>query len=335
MSIKRIQNEVAASRFTLPVVCFVSALVWFALSAETTTTGAECSRYWNWLSRRFASNWMLGNAFMLLLNYLCVYLIMELNNRYNIIRTRTHMASAVFVLLASCSVFLHSVQPYAVVAVLLLLFYHCLFPTYQQYNAVGWIFNAFMVYGVALLFFPPLLYLFPFLLVAMFLLQSLTLRTFFAMLIGIIAPFWFVGAYEIVFGDAYALAEMFTGLFVKPDFDYSVIDRYQWICLGVIAFELIISWAHYLHNIFFDKIKTRVLFAILMTNVFAMLVFIGLYPIYFNVWFAVLLLNASPMIAHNMALNSSKICVYLFYISIIIVLLMATYSIWKPLLNSF
>ena len=96
MSIKRIQNEVAASRFTLPVVCFVSALVWFTLSAETTTTGAECSRYWNCLSKHFASNWMLGNAFMLMLNYLCVYLIMELNNRYNIIRTRTHMASAVF-----------------------------------------------------------------------------------------------------------------------------------------------------------------------------------------------------------------------------------------------
>ena len=177
MSIKRIQNEVAASRFTLPVVCFVSALVWFTLSAETTTTGAECSSYWNWLSKHFASNWMLGNAFMLMLNYLCVSLVMELNNRYNIIRTRTHMASAVFVLLVSCSVFLHSIQPYAVIVVLLLLFYHCLFPTYQQYNAVGWIFNAFMVYGVALLFFPPLLYLFPFLLVAMFLLQSLTLRS--------------------------------------------------------------------------------------------------------------------------------------------------------------
>ena len=335
MSIKRIQNEVAASRFTLPVVCFVSALVWFALSAETTTTGAEYSRYWNWLSKHFASNRMLGSVFMLMLNYLCVYLIMELNNRYNIIRTRTHMASAVFVLLASCSVFLHTLQPYAVVVVLLLVFYHCLFPTYQQYNSVGWIFNAFMAYGVALMFFPPILYMFPFLLVSMFLLQCLTLRTFFAMLIGIIAPFWFVGAYEIVAGDAYALAEMYTRIIVKPVFDYSVIDRYQWICLGVVAFELIMAWAHYLHNIFFDKIKTRVLYAVMMTQVFAMLLLIGLYPIYFNVWFAVLLLNASPMIAHNIALNTSKFCVYLFYFSIIIVLLMATYSIWKLLLSSF
>lgn len=331
---KRIQNETATSRLTLPVVCFVSALLWFVAPAETMTTGSECSRYWIKITSLLGDTWA-GSLVMLLLSFLNLYLLLELNNRCNLIRMRTHLTSSVFIILLASCAFMHILQPFILVQLFLLLFYHCIFQTYQTYNSVGMIFNSFMLVSFAFIFFPPAILLFPFMFISMFILQSLSLRTFFAMLIGMIAPFWFLAAFEIAFGDIYAFIDIFKSIDFVPHFDYVSVMQYQWICLAFVLIEFLIAWIHYGRNIFQDKIRSRAYFSIMSLMIFASLLLIVLYPDYFNVWFAVMVLNASAMISHHFALNSTKTGTYLYFISLIAVLLIATYFLWKPLLNFF
>ena len=168
MANKRLQNKVAESRLALPIVAIYAILVWIA-------TGLLTYQLWG--------------------QFICMVVtavtVMELNNRYALIRIYSRMVSCAFLVLISMANFLFPSLSVGIVCVCLAFFYLIIFHTYQNKNATGVVFHAFLCIGIASLFFIQILYFLPLLWFIMgTLLVSLHKKTFFASIIGILTPYW-------------------------------------------------------------------------------------------------------------------------------------------------
>lgn len=101
-----------------------------------------------------------------------------------------HPQSPVFLLLMACTPFALPLTAGTVTLPLTILSILILVTTHQQQQSVGEYFSAFLLLGLSSLFIPQWQLLVPFVLMGCLLLGSLTLRTFFAALLGLIAPWW-------------------------------------------------------------------------------------------------------------------------------------------------
>ena len=166
----RFQNKVATSNFTLPVAAFLTTLLWCAEGIYTP------DRILGWA--------VCG---------LTAYFWVETNNAHSLIRIRSRLTPAIYLWMTGCIFSLHPLQDGLIVSCLMLASYYLLFKSYQRTEAVSPIFHSFLCLGIGSLFFPQLLFFAPFYLwYATVYLRSLTWRTFWAAMTGLILPYWFM-----------------------------------------------------------------------------------------------------------------------------------------------
>ena len=210
---KTFQNKVAASRYALPVTATLAALVWVAV-------GLLVSNIW------------VQFAFTIMSTLLMV----ELNNRNALMRTYSRMVSCSFLALITMAGLPHMELKSSIVTMCFIAFYLIIWNCYQDKRSAGWTFYAFCCIGLASMVFVQIGYFLPFLWIMMMVFTlSLSMRTFFASLLGVIAPYWFGAGY-------YAYTDNFPGLiqhfseFVNYSemFDYSQVTDHQLINLGFI-----------------------------------------------------------------------------------------------------
>ena len=173
----RFQNKVATSNFTLPVAAFLTTLLWCAEGIYTP------DRILGWA--------VCG---------LTAYFWVETNNAHSLIRIRSRLTPAIYLWMTGCIFSLHPLQDGLIVSCLMLASYYLLFKSYQRTEAVSPIFHSFLCLGIGSLFFPQLLFFAPFYLwYATVYLRSLTWRTFWAAMTGLILPYWFMALQPVHF----------------------------------------------------------------------------------------------------------------------------------------
>lgn len=127
------------SNFTLPVVAVVALACWLAPAP---------------------ADWRLWAGAGVAL--LCAYALMELNNRFSLLRVRSRLVSATYLVLALAMPSLHAFDAsVSVPALCLVACYAALLPAYQLLHAEGYAFHAFLCLGVGSMLFPPLLLVVP------------------------------------------------------------------------------------------------------------------------------------------------------------------------------
>ena len=126
---KRLQNHISESRTTLPVMAVYGLLVWL-------------------MGGLIADNRWLQFAFFALSTYLMV----ELNNRYALIRIYSRMASCSFIMLMCSACFLFQSLHAMVTALCMAASVTCMFHTYQDRLSMGWTFYAYMCIGICVLY---------------------------------------------------------------------------------------------------------------------------------------------------------------------------------------
>lgn len=175
----RFQNKVATSNFTLPVAAFLTTLLWCAEGIYTP------DRILGWA--------VCG---------LTAYFWVETNNAHSLIRIRSRLTPAIYLWMTGCIFSLHPLQDGLIVSCLMLASYYLLFKSYQRTEAVSPIFHSFLCLGIGSLFFPQLLFSAPFYLwYATVYLRSLTWRTFWAAMTGLILPYWLMAGYFLYTED--------------------------------------------------------------------------------------------------------------------------------------
>ena len=163
-----IRYAVVNSQITLPVACVIGSMFW--LFGDIT----HWSRWTGWV-----------------VTMVTTVAVMEWNHRATLIRQRNRMASTTFIVLMTIAAFLQNWSPAMLATLCFVIANIILCYTFQSRKSQGLAYHAFVVLGIGSLFFPPLLYIIPFMIFSMGIqLRSLTWRSFVAALLGVLTPYW-------------------------------------------------------------------------------------------------------------------------------------------------
>lgn len=296
---KRLQNRVAESRFALPIMLVYSILVWMANGALTEA---------------------LYGQFVIFA--VSAFMMMTLNNSNALIRIYSRMVSCTFVMLACAATFLFSSSGAAVVQALFILFYLSLFRSYQDKRASGIAFYSFVCIGIASLWFVQILFYVPFLWILMATnIMAISHKMFWASVLGVLAPYWFVGAYSFYAGTADELLYGISEIAVfQPLFCYDGIDVHKLLTFALVAALSIVGIVHFLRNSYLDKIRTRMLYETFIAVDVLTIVFIVLQPQHFDMLLPLMTVNTSCLFAHYVALTRTRttnvVCIVAFLLTV-------------------
>ncbi len=309
MRMKRIQNRIAESRLSLPVLAVYGVLVCVA-------AGLLQGQLWL--------------PFVLLA--LSTLLMVELNNANALIRIYSRMVSCSFLALTLMAAYTFASVTGAVVQLCLLSCYVTLFNAYQDKGATGWVFYSFLAIGTASAFFVQILFFVPVLwLLLAHNILALSWRTFFASLLGLIVPYWFVGGYYAYRGNIRWIAGHFAELAqFAPPLDFTGWNSHQTVTFCFIALLAATGIIHFLRNSYRDKIRTRMLYEFLIVMTVCTLVFMLLQPQHHDLLLHVLIINTAPLIGHFIALTQTRITNWAFVAMCAATLALTAYNLWIP-----
>ena len=319
---KRPQNIIAESGLTLPVAALFGVVVWLIV-------GLIRLQLWPQLA-----------CFVI-----TVYVLVELTNQNALLRIRSRMVSSTFILLSCTTSFLLPQTTGGIVQLCFVMAFLLLFQTYQTSHSVGRIFYAFTAIGLASIFFVQVLWYVPVLWVLMATqLQSLSWRTWLASLLGLAMPYWFALLWFLM--PFNLSAEWMTDLSFMGDHFLQLTDlsphnsllspltsHFSPLTLStILAFALIailsfVGMAHFWQYSFEDKIRIRLLYGFFTVMTSVTVLFIIVQPQHFNVLMRLLILCASPLIAHVLTFTSSRLSNILFFVALALTVALTAFNL--------
>lgn len=289
---KSFRNKVVTGPLTLPIMVVIASILWFVVDPITI--------------------WSVGGLASTLF---MAYLLMELNNRNQLLRIRSRMVSCSFLALSVACTFTHQLSWQMIPAYCLVVSYLLLFSSYQKLRPEGIIFHTFFFLGIGSLAFPPMLLLPILFYIEMVVqLRSLTWRTFLAGIFGLIIPYWFLAGWAVWKNQ---LDSAF--LYLLPYFEYQIPDYksiplWQYVNFGFLLVLVLLGLIHYYRTNFNDKIRVRMCFYIFIIQELAIIGGMVAYPCFFNYLFPLLIVNSSPLIAHYFTLAKGRVLMNIWFI---------------------
>lgn len=290
---KRLQNKISESGLLLPVMMAYGLLVWFA-------AGLLSHNWWP----------------QLVCLALSVYMMVELSNTFSLLRVRSRMTSGTFIALTCTMPFLFGSMSGALVQLFTIASLLFLLSTYQSPQSLGRIFYAFLFQGLASLLWSQQLLFAPLLWLLMATqLQSLTWRGVLASLIGLLAPYWFVSVWFVYQRDFSPLADHFSSLidFAPLSGTLSTLSLGHYLAFALIACLTVTGIVHFWRNSIDEKIRTRLLYGLFTWMSLVCLLLTALQPQHYDPLMRIALIYSSPLLAHFLALGSSRITNYAFF----------------------
>lgn len=306
---KTFQNKVASSRYSLPITATLAALVWVAV-------GLLLSNIW------------VQFAFTIFSTFLMV----ELNNRNALMRTYSRMVSCCFLVIITMAGLPSPSLKACIVTICFITFYLIIWNGYQDQQSPGWTFYAFLCIGLASLVFVQIGYYIPILWVMMMaFINSFSIRTFLASIIGVIVPYWFAIGYYAYTNRLSDLIEHFYSFVDFHElFDYSQVTLHQIVIFSFIIFLGMIGAIHFLRTSYADKIRTRMFYEALIVLNTITLIFLVLQPQHDAELGGIMIVNTSPLIAHFITFTKGKASNITFIAILITTLLILLFNIIVP-----
>lgn len=311
---KRIQNRIAESRYTLLITAFYSIFIWLI-------AGLVPQQWWVQFGCFVVSAWMM----------------MMINKENLLIRIYSRLVSSAYLVLTCAAVFLFASRSCAIMqmgaAISLYLLWHC----YQDREAVGWTFYTFLSLGIGSILQSQVLYYLPiFWIIMAWFTYSLSWRTFFASLLGLLTPYWFCLPYYALKGEncIETLSSHLSTIFdITPFMDYSTLNITKIVYLGFLVLLMIIGSSHFITTSYRDTIRVRqIYYSLIMIAAFSLFLVV-IQPHCYDMVIHVFILAVSPMIAHFFALTHSRFTNILFIITLTAILLFTGYHLWMSSLH--
>ena len=308
---KRLQNKVAESRLTLPVTIAYSVAVWL-------------------MAGLIKENWWIQFSCFLI----SVFLILILNNENVLIRVYSRSVSATYAVLTCMAVsLLPSVQG-AIIKLLSIASLLFLYKCYQDKSSPGLNFYAFLCIGIASLMDVRILLFLPFYWITMLaFIYSFSIRTFIASLIGLITPYWFLGAWYFFWRGSHTLLIAHFDVFrnLEFSFSYSLLSFSQLLFIGFLLAAFLVSTIHFMLTSYQDKIRVRQIFYNLISLTVYAVLLIALQPQLYDIAVIYLIIAVSPLVGHFFALSYSKISNIIFIVCCIFALIITAFNLWSSL----
>ena len=312
MKVKRTQNRVAGSRLTLPATTTYAISIWLM-------AGLLQQQLWLQLA-----------CFLL-----STFLMVELNNGNALIRVYSRTVSSSFAILTCAANFLFPSLSGAIVTLLIIAAYIILFRSYQDKQAMGLTFYAFVCIGLISLIFIRVLWIVPLLWFCMYVyLSSLSWRTLAASLIGIVTPYWLLA--PLVFYH-HRLGELKEHFLVLTDLQSTTghihLTVNQMLMAIFVVLLALTGIVHFWRNSSADRIRIRQLYGFFTLMAIVTTVSLFILPQHYDILLRLLIINTAPLIAHFVALTSTRITNIAFYVICVTALLLTAMNLWTPSLS--
>lgn len=304
---KRLQNRIAESRHALSVTAIYALAICFANHLVS-------QHMWIQMA-------LLG---------LCALLMVQLNNTNALIRIYSRMVSCSFLALSVMVSFIVPNTAGGIVAACFIGFFLIICCAYQDPQATGLVFYAFLCIGLASIFYVQSLFFVPILWfsLAVYML-AFSARTFVASILGLITPYWFGLVWLFFKGNPEWLTDHFSQLacFSFP-FDYSTLNPHTVVSFAFVALLAIVSSIHFLNTSFLDKIRTRMIYDMLMLCDAFTLILLLLQPQWFDPLFRIAIVCTAPLTGHFIALTRTRFSNVMFFVIIAITVGITFWNLW-------
>ena len=256
---------------------------------------------------------------------LSVLLVMRINSKNLLIRIYSRSVSAAFIFLSCAAVFLFPswaggfVQLCCIAALMLL------FDSYQDQTAVGSVYYAFALLGLGSMFDAHVIFYLPLLWLMMKItVYSLSWRTFFASLLGLATPYWFMCGWLLwqKDGDFQAIANLFAIQdILQFPFGFGSVPLPYLLLMAFTTLLMTIGSMHFIHSSFRDKIRVRqIYYGFITLGIFSLALWV-LQP-HNELAIRMLILTTSPLVGHYWALTNSRfsniVCIILAAVLVVI-----------------
>lgn len=322
-------KSVATSKLTLPTVCTVAVLVLAFQTLPINLYDEGESGLWRYIPLQLIDERWTQFAIRIGLFALSIYLLAELNISFVLLRVRSRMISSLFTILFVASVFLHPLQPSSIIAPVSIISFFALFSTYQQNNAVLPTYSFYLLIALCSLIFPKILLMVPVFWVCQTHLRSFSFKAFWASIVGLSTPYWFLFFYSLVQMDGLQLFCLpFRQLAAVQMPDYSALTLPQWLMFGYTFLVFLFGFFNFLGTSYLDKTRVRITYDIVIIIAFAAFVFIALQPQCFNPIFVLCIINTAILSGRYFAQNDSRSASILFIILTVIVTLITLFNLF-------
>lgn len=326
---KRIQQRITTGKFVLPVVMLLSIAIWAGVYSlkPTIVFSKSSSLVWQLLEP-----FLIEKPVSLIINYLLYavigYLLIVLNNTFAIIRLRASIQTSLyFIIIAACPE-LYPLQIGSVTTLFMVGSIYFLFQSYQQTKSSGSIFYSWMFLGFASLLLPQLLFLTPLYLIGAYNFQSLNPKSFFAGLIGVMVPYWFLLGYAFSLNQFEVLYHPLEQLCTFTPIDFLAFKTWQIAIIIYLALIFFVAITNSLINGWQDKIRTRSYINFFSIMGVCLLALVILQQQHFSTMFPLLLICFSFLAGHFFALTHSRGSNIFFIISLIGLLVLLSFNMW-------
>lgn len=326
---KRIQQRITAGRFVLPVVMILSLAIWIGvyIIKPIDVFKVSSSPVWQLIEPFF-----LGKPLSLVINFILyafiAYFLIELNNAFAIIRLRASIQTSLYLILIAVCPELYTLHVGTIVTLCVSGSLFFLYRSYQQSRSSADIFYSWMLLGLGSLIFPQLLYLVPVYLIGAYNFQSLNPRSFFAGIIGLSFPYWFLLGYALIFNRLDMFYHPFMELVNFAPIDFLVLKSWQIATICYVILLFLVAVAHSLINGWQDKIRARAYLNFFSLLGISLAVGLILQPQHFITIFPLFLVSFSFLVGHFFVLTHSKASNLFFLFSLIGLGALLGFNLW-------
>ena len=268
--------------------------------------------------------------------WLAAMLFTALNNREALLPFYSQSISCSFLMLSTLLFATCPSLSAAICALGFSAFLLILLPSYQDRRAPGTVYFAFIMLGVMSVYFIQVLCYLPFLWLAMrSKLMNLGYRSFFASLLGILTPYWFILGYLALTGNIMELPSYFQRTVAfGPLLQYTSLSPWQLATMGMTVILGGVSIIYFLHTSYADKIRTRLLNETFTFLFFVTVVFLALQPGFYEELMAIMVVFVSPLAGRLFALSHTKLSNIFYIASIAIYAIYTILALWMSSMSS-
>ncbi len=300
------QNIVAQSRKTLPITAVYTAVMAFLFEAVD------------------SSLWI---------HFLCIlftgYMMLLINNNNALIRIYSRLPSSIFLVLATMVTCLSKSFEANIVQALFALHLLMLFRAYQNKRGMGDVCASFIMLGIASTLFIQVLFFLPFAwLILLARMQAGSMKNFLASIMGLLVPYWFWFAYTLNVGDYTRVIDHLASIATFQPLCQGILNPSLLVNLVFVALTGIVAVTHFYRYSFHESIRTRMMFYSLILLFMLTLLFLVLQPAYSAYLLRMLIVSASPIIAHYFTFTKSRFTNWHFIATIFVILLLTVYNTW-------
>lgn len=242
--------------------------------------------------------------------------LIRLNERRSFIPTRTLMPFFLYIVLMGVNVNVHAFTLSQISNLFLLSAISVMMGTYRHFQPVGDSFRVGVLIGCAGIFCAEYLYLTLVMWICMFRLNSLTIRTFLATLLGVFVPavsstffvYFFFGVDQMI---AFFWSYVELVYIPFPEFEYSLII---YLFFGVLLFESVFSMFSSTRSSVHDNVRPHKLVGTLSWFLVGSIVFFLLFTQKMPAMYALGAMFSSALLGNYFTMNSGRLTNVLFFV---------------------